>query len=313
MSKIKEIKAKEIQDSRGKPTVEVELTTDKGVFRASVPSGKSTGKNEALELRDADGKGVSKAIENINTVIAKALVGMDPTEQKALDEIMLKLDGTENKSNLGANAILAVSLAVCRGGAATAKLPLYLHITNLSGYQLKSKELPYPMFNIINGGAHAENDLDIQEFMIVPQKKIFAENLALGSKIFDNLTKILKENYGEVPALGDEGGYAPKISKAEQALFMLKSAIGSDSDVKISLDCAASEFYKDGKYALDGKEFSRAEMVEYYKDLVQRFPIITIEDPFEEGDWEGFKDLHRELPRIVIIGDDLTTTNVKKF
>jgi len=312
MSKIKEIHAREIKDSRSKPTVEVELVTEKGSFVASVPSGKSTGKNEALELRDADGKGVSKAIENV-AIIAKELKGRDPREQKELDMLMLKLDGMENKSKLGANAILAVSLAVCRAGAAAEKIPLYEYIAKLAGYQMMSRDLPYPMFNIINGGAHAENDLDIQEFMVVPHKKLFAENLALGSKIFAKLTEILKENYGEISAMGDEGGYAPKIAKVEQALFMLKNSIGEDSDVKIALDCAASEFYDDGKYMLEGRKLSRNELVEFYKDLAQRFQIISIEDPFSEDDWEGFKELHAQLPDTVIIGDDLTTTNIKKI
>jgi len=279
MSKIKSIVAREINDSRGKPTVEVVLETDKEEFVDSCPSGASTGSNEALELRDADGRGVAKAIENVSKIIAPKLKGMNPENQKELDELMRKLDGTENKSNLGANAILAVSLAVCRAGAASQKLPLYQYIASLAENK-KPLHIPFPMFNIINGGAHAKNDLDIQEFMVVPQKSIFAQNMMMGSKIFNNLTELLKKNYGVVPALGDEGGYAPAISKAEQALFMLKTAIGDETDVKIALDCAASEFYNDGKYMLEGKEFSRQEMIAFYKDLVSRFDIISIEDGF---------------------------------
>ncbi len=316
MSKIKEIIAREIKDSRGKPTVEVELTTEKGSFIASCPSGASTGKNEALELRDADGRGVTTAIENVNKIIAPKLKGKDPVNQKELDDLMIQLDGTENKSKLGANAILPVSMAICRAGAAAKKVSLYSHIAELAGYNLKaiSYKLPRPSFNILNGGAHAKNELEIQEFMIVPQKKLFAENLVLGSKIFNTLTELLKTQFGSVPEMGDEGGYAPLISKPEQALYLIKSSIGDNKDVGIALDCAASEFYRDGKYEPeDGKQLSRSEMVEFYKDLVARFPIISIEDPFSEEDWVGFEEIHREMANITIIGDDLTTTNIKKI
>ena len=313
MSIIKTISAKEIKDSRGKPTIEVTVETDDGFFSASVPSGKSTGKNEALELRDEDGKGVSKAIEHVNTVLNTALQGKDCREQRALDELMIELDGTENKSKLGANTILGVSMALTRAGSFAKKIPLYAYIAELSGYELKSSSLPYPMFNIINGGAHAENELAIQEFMVVPQRDSFAENVTLGSKIFQNLTELVKEKFGAVPQLGDEGGYAPMISSAQEALGMLKSAMGEEQHVNISLDCAASEFFQDGLYTIDGKELSRAELVEFYKDLVTRFNIITIEDPFSEEDWEGFQAIHAALPEATIIGDDLTTTNIKKI
>ncbi|MDO8486555.1 MAG: phosphopyruvate hydratase [Candidatus Staskawiczbacteria bacterium] len=310
MSKIKDIIASEIKDSRGKPTVQVELHTEKGVFVASCPSGASTGKNEALELRDEDGRGVLKAIENVNNIIAPKLKGKNPADQKELDELMINLDGTKNKSKLGANAILPVSMAICRAGADSEKLPLYDHISNISGNKLN---MPFPSFNILNGGAHAKNDLDIQEFMVVGQKKTFAENLMLGSKVFNKLTELLKEAHGTVPEMGDEGGYAPQISKAEQALYLIKNAIGEHKDMKIAIDCASSEFYKNGKYILEGKELSRSQLVDFYKDLVARFDIISIEDPFAEEDWEGFKEVKNALPQITIIGDDLTTTNIEKI
>jgi len=316
MSKIKTIKAREILDSRGKPTVEVELITDKGSFIDSCPSGTSSGANEALELRDEDEKGVKKAVENVNIIIAKALVGMDPTEQKPLDQVIIKLDGTKDKSKLGANAMLPVSMAIARAGAAAKKVPLYQHLSDISGNSL---HMPLPSFNIINGGAHVRRtptkggaSLDMQEFMVMPQKKSFAENLVIGSKVFEKLTQIIKESFGELPEMGLEGGYAPMISKAEQALYMLKNAIG-DFEAKIAIDVAASELYKDGKYILEGREFSRQELVEFYKDLASRFPIISIEDPFSEEDWEGFREIKKQLPEIIIIGDDLTTTNIKRI
>ena len=309
MSKIKEIKAREILDSRGKPTVEVELHIGSDVFIDSCPSGTSSGANEALELRDDDKRGVKKAVDNVNNIIAKALIGKDPSDQKELDEIMIKLDGTNNKSKLGANAILPVSMAVARAGAAVKKIPLYKHISEISGNKVN---MPLPSFNIINGGAHAKNQLDVQEFMVMPQKKTFVENLVIGSKIFEKLTQIIKESFGELPEMGFEGGYAPMISKAEQALYMLKNSIG-DFDAKIAMDVAATELHKDGKYILEGREFSRQELIDFYKDLVARFPIISIEDAFSEEDWEGFKELKKQLSETIIIGDDLTTTNIKRI
>ena len=315
MSKIEEILAREIKDSRGKPTVEVVLTTEKGEFIASCPSGASTGANEALELRDDDKRGVSRAIANVNDIIAPKLIGKDPSNQRELDDLMLALDGTENKSTLGANAILPVSMAICRAGAAAKKIPLYQHINELSNVngQMSNVKLPLPSFNILNGGAHAKNELELQEFMVVPMKKTFAENLRLGSEVFNKLTELLKER-GDLPEMGDEGGYAPQIATAEQALFLIKSAIGAHTDVKIALDCAASEFYRDGKYEpQEGMQLSREQMIDFYKDLVARFPIISIEDPFSEEDWEGFKEIRKALPETIIIGDDLTTTNVIKI
>ncbi len=322
MSKIKEIYAREIKDSRNNPTIEVELKTEKSSFTASCPSGVSTGKNEALELRDADGRGISKAIENVNKILAPKLKNKDPVSQKELDDIMIELDGTYNKSKLGANAILPVSMVICRAGASAEKLPLYLYISKLTGSSLN---IPFPSFNILEGGAHAKNDLDIQEFMIVPEKKSFSENLVLVNKIFQNLQEIITKNYpariatqnvaggGKEIEMGDEGGFAPKISKTEQALFLLKNAIDNNSDVKIAIDCAASQFYKEGKYILEKKEFSRINLIDFYKDLATRFPIISIEDPFSEDDWQGFEEIIKEMPNITIIGDDLTTTNVKRI
>jgi enolase len=317
MPKIKSIKAKEIKDSRGNPTIEVELENGpggySGSFVASVPSGASTGKNEAVELRDEDGKGIIKAIKNVNDIIAPALKGRDVTNQQEIDKIMIDLDGTENKAKLGANAILAVSLAVCRAGAAAKKATLYKHISELSGAKISDK-IPLAMFNILNGGAHAKNDLDMQEFMIVLHKKTFAENLVACNNIFNNLKNIISKNFGEDHLeLGDEGGFAPPVSTVEQALYLLKNASEGESDVKFALDCAASEFYENGKYVLEGNEITRVQLTDFYKNLVAEFPIISIEDPFSEEDWEGFKEIKEAIPKITIVGDDLTTTNIKKI
>jgi enolase len=316
MNKIKNIEARETKDSRGNPTVEVELETEKGSFIASVASGASTGENEALELRDADGKGVQTAIKNVNKVIAPKLKGKDAVNQREIDELMIKLDGTENKSKLGANAILPVSMAVCRAGASSKKFPLYQHISELADYKLQTTnyQLPLAMFNILEGGAHvhAVNHLDIQEFIIIPQKKTFAENLVLCNKIFQNLQEHLQKDFGAVE-LGDEGGFAPQISKTDQALYLLKGAIEGD-DASIALDCAASQFYKDGKYDIEGRELTKAELLEFYEGLVKNFPIISIEDPFSEEDWQGFESIVRQLGgKIIIVGDDLTTTNIKRI
>ena len=309
MSKIKSIIAHEIKDSRGKPTVEVTIETGKGSFVASCPSGASTGKNEALELRDTDGRGVQSAIKNVNEIIAPKLKGKDVLNQQEIDEFLIKLDGTENKSKLGANAILPVSMAACRAGAATKKILLYRHISELSGHK---PNIPLAMFNILNGGAHANNDLDIQEFMVVPEKETFTENLVLCNKVFQRLKENIEKNYG-LSEMGDEGGFAPKISKTEQALFLLKEAIGTET-VKISLDCAASGFCKSGKYNLDGREMIKAELLEYYGDLVNRFNIISIEDPFDQEDWNGFENITKRMSdKVLIVGDDLTTTNIKRI
>ena len=313
MSKIKNVIAREIEDSRGKPTVEVEVETEKGVYVASVASGASTGENEALELRDADGRGVQTAIKNVNEIIAPKLKGKDVVNQKEIDELMIALDGTENKSKLGANAILPVSMAVCRAGAAAKKVTLYQHISELAGNKNKLF-IPLPMFNILNGGRHAKNGLDIQEFMVVPHKKTIAENLVVCSKIFNNLKNEIEKDFGKDHLeLGDEGGFAPPISSAEKALFLLKGASASEADVSFALDSAASEFYKDGKYILEGNQLTRSQMVEFYKNLASEFPIISFEDPFAEEDWEGFKEFTQEMPGKIIIADDLTTTNIKRI
>ena len=329
MAKIKNIIAKEIKDSRGNPTISVELETDGGIFFAEVPSGASTGKNEAVELRDEDGKGVSLAIQNVNKIIAPKLRGRDVMNQKEIDSLMIELDGTENKSKLGANAILGVSMAVCRAEAASKKVPLYQHISELSG---KKNNIPLAMFNILNGGAHVrrtlsaegpdagriEGHLAIQEFMVVPQKETFAENLVLCNKIFNALKELVEKNYGPAE-FGDEGGLAPKISKTEQALYLLKNAIGNE-DARIALDCAASEFFYNpstssgGKYVLDSRELTRTELLEFYQDLAGKFSIISIEDPFAENDWQGFEEISKQLgQKILIVGDDLTTTNIKRI
>jgi len=310
--KIKEIKAREIEDSRGNPTIEVELETKDRKFVDSVPSGASTGESEALELRDQDGRGVTRAIKNVNEIIAPKLRGMDVVNQKEIDKVMIDLDGTENKSKLGANAILGVSMAVCRAGAGAKKVPLYKHIEDIAQVKNEGK-IPLPMFNILNGGAHAKNnDLDIQEFMIIPQKRTFGESLASCNKIFNNLKENIEKTFGkEHLELGDEGGFAPPISTAEQALYLLKSAVG-DGDVKFALDCAASEFFvEDKKYVLENKEMTKSQLLEFYKNLINTFPIISIEDPFSQTDWEGFREIKKELPEITIVGDDITTTNIK--
>lgn len=284
---IKSIKAKEISDSRENPTVEVELETDNGTFKASVPSGVSTGKYEAVE------KEASEAVENVNSIIASELVGKD-IEQENIDNLMIKLDGTKNKSKLGANAILAVSIAVCRAGAGDN--PLYKYISKLYNNDIG---LPVPCFNIINGGAHAKNNLDIQEFMVVPQENSFAGNLQAGMDIYNALAKSLgKED------IGDEGGFAPLISKTSEALDLLKQVI---SNAKIGLDCAASHFFQNGKYHLEGKDLTGKELRSFYQNLIKKYPIIFIEDPFAEEDWESWKGL-----KTLVIGDDLTVTNKKR-
>ena len=285
-NRIKSIRAKEILDSRGNPTVEVELKTDNKVFKASVPSGASTGKYEAVE------KKALEAVKNVNSIIAKELIGKD-IEQEKIDRLMIKLDGTKNKSKLGANAILAVSIAVCRAGAGDN--PLYKYISELCGSDIG---LPVPCFNIINGGAHAKNDLDIQEFMVVPQNSSFKENLQKGKDIYN----ALKKNLGKVD-IGDEGGFAPLISKTSQALDLLKQV----TDVKIGLDCAASHFFSNNKYHLEGKDLKGKELRSFYQDLIKKYPIIFIEDPFAEQDWKSWKGLET-----LVIGDDLTVTNKKR-
>jgi len=309
MKKIISVKATEIKDSRQKSTVRVEIETTQGVFVDSCPSGASTGSGEAATVD------VQQAIKNVNEIIAKKLKGKNPEDQREIDEIMIKLDGTENKSKLGANAILAVSMAVCRAGADAKKTSLYKHIAELTDNKEKLFS-PLPMFNILNGGRHANNNLDIQEFMIVPCKKTMQENLIICNDIFLKLKEIIKSKFGEdCLVLGDEGGFAAPLKKTEQALFLLKAASETHiKDIKFALDCAASEFYKNGKYILEEQELSRLQLMDFYKNLIKEFSIISIEDPFSEDDWQGFEEITKDLGKeIMVVGDDLTTTNIKRI
>ncbi|MBY0412965.1 MAG: phosphopyruvate hydratase [Bdellovibrionales bacterium] len=327
MSKIKSIKARQILDSRGNPTVEVDVFTENGnMGRAAVPSGASTGSKEALELRDGDksyymGKSVLKAVKNIQDVIAPKLLGMEVTEQKKIDSIMLELDGTENKSKLGANALLGVSMAACRAGALDSKMGLtqYLYEKCKAPNMHKKYVMPTPLMNIINGGSHASNNLDIQEFMIVPHlKKSFSENLRAGVEVFHSLKNVLVlANYST--NVGDEGGFAPDLKSHEEAIELILKAITNAGyrpgiDISISLDAAASEFYKNGKYSMQGKEFSTLDMIKYYSDLVSKYPIYSIEDGLDEGDHDGWIELTKALgSKVVLVGDDLFVTNKKIF
>ena len=324
MSKITKIHAREILDSRGNPTVEVDAYLESGATAcAAAPSGASTGSKEALELRDGDkkrflGKGVLKAVANVNKIIAKALVGEEADNQEKIDRMMVELDGTSNKSKLGANAILAVSMAVLKAAAYDAKMPLFAYIAEKFGGMVKGKYvMPVPMMNIINGGAHADNSADIQEFMIVPAgAKNFREAVRMGSEIFHNLKKILKEKKRSAN-VGDEGGFAPTLSSNKEALEVIMEALGAagykaGKDVSIAIDSAASEFYKEGKYNLkkDNLELTGAEMVGYYEKLVSQYPIVSIEDGLAEGDWENWRLLNKKLgKKIQIVGDDIFVTN----
>jgi len=324
MAKIAAIKAREVLDSRGNPTVEADVILDNGMMgSACAPSGASTGSREALELRDKDpkrylGKGVLKAVEAVNTKIAPALLGQDPANQRELDRIMIELDGTENKSNLGANAILAVSLAAAKAAAQAKGVPLYAHIADLNGTP-GQYSMPVPMMNIINGGEHADNNVDIQEFMIQPVgAPNFAEALRCGAEIFHALKKVLQDR-GLSTAVGDEGGFAPNLPSNEGALEAIKEAVEQagyvlGKDVTLALDCASSEFYRDGKYDLagEGKAFDAEGFTDYLADLCQRYPIVSIEDGMAENDWEGWATLTRKLgDRVQLVGDDLFVTNTK--
>jgi len=327
---IKKIVARQIYDSRGNPTVEVDLTTEKGIFRAAVPSGASTGIYEALELRDKDkahwhGKGVTKALANIKDVIAPAIIkeNIEPTEQEKIDELMLKLDGTDNKNNLGANAILGVSMAVCKAGACHKGVPLYRHIADLAG--VKDVMMPVPALNIINGGSHAGNKLAMQEFMILPTGAAsFTEAMKMGSEVYHHLKALIKESYGlDATAVGDEGGFAPNFQSNEDAIKLCVGAIekaGYTGKIKIGMDVAASEFHKEGKYDLDFKNkesdpakwISSDELCEMYKGFIADAPVVSIEDAFDQDDWAGWSKLTGETD-IQIVGDDLTVTNPKRI
>ncbi len=323
MSKIKTVKALEILDSRGNPTVEVEVTLADGSFgRAAVPSGASTGSHEAVELRDGGkrygGKGVSKAVANVNTTIFKAIKGKEFT-QRELDETLIKLDGTHNKGKLGANAILGVSLAFARAVAVSTKKPIWSHIAKLA--KTKAVTLPVPMMNILNGGKHAEKSTDFQEFMIVPHGfKKFSDALEAGTNVFHALKKILHDR-GFGTTVGDEGGFAPSLESNEAALKLVVEAIEkagykAGSQISIALDVASTELFKDGRYhlATENKTFSSKEFVDYYADIVSRYPIISIEDALAEDDWDGYKMLTDKLgKKVQLVGDDLFVTNVERL
>jgi enolase len=322
MSSIVDVVAREILDSRGNPTVEADVLLESGVMgRAAVPSGASTGTREAIELRDGDasrylGKGVMQAVENINTEISEAIIGLDAQEQAFIDQTMIDLDGTDNKSRLGANAILAVSMAVAKAAAEESGLPLYRYFGGMSPMQM-----PVPMMNIINGGEHANNSLDIQEFMVMPVGAAnFREALRCGAEIFHALKKLLDKK-GHSTAVGDEGGFAPNLGSHAEALQIIMQAIEAagyvpGQDVLLALDCAASEFYKDGKYHLSGEglQLTSAQFVDYLANLADQFPIVSIEDGMSEADWDGWKLLTDRLgDKVQIVGDDVFVTNTKIF
>ncbi len=324
MAKIVDIKGREVLDSRGNPTVEADVILDNGIIgSACAPSGASTGSREALELRDGDksrylGKGVLKAVANINGPIRDLLLGKDPLDQKALDHAMIEFDGTENKGKLGANAILAVSLAAAKAAAQDQDLPLYAHIANLNGTP-GQYSMPVPMMNIINGGEHADNNVDIQEFMIQPVgAKTFADALRMGAEIFHHLKAVLKAR-GLSTSVGDEGGFAPNLESNEDALSAIAEAVANagytlGDDVTLALDCASSEFYSDGKYDLagEGKVFDAAGFSDYLGGLAERYPIISIEDGMDESDWAGWKVQTEKLGgKMQLVGDDLFVTNTK--
>ena len=314
--KIKNIIGREILDSRGNPTVEVDVILENGILgRASIPSGASTGEREALELRDNEkrylGKGVLKAVNNVNTILRENLIGFDAYDQKGLDYKMIELDGTETKSKLGANAILGVSMATLKAAALSKGMPLYRYIGNGS-------LLPVPMMNIINGGAHADNFLDFQEFMIIPQADTIKERVRIGAEVFHNLKKVLNEKSLST-AVGDEGGFAPNLNSNQEGFELIIEAIKKagyvpGKDVCLAIDVAASEFYKDGKYVLAGenRSLTTEELINFYEELVNKYPIISIEDPVDENDWEGFRLITEKLgDRIQLVGDDLFVTNKK--
>lgn len=325
-SKIKKVEAREILDSRGDPTIEVDLKTNYGVFRSSVPSGASTGKYEAKELRDGGkryfGKGVLKAVENINKIIAPKIIGKDSSSQKEIDNLMIELDGTDDKSNLGANAICGISLAVCRAGAGSKKLELFKYINEISKkiYKIpvKKPKIPDPLFNIINGGVHSGSELDVQEFMLMIDETLFSKKLQMISEIYHQLKELLLKRYGKLAInIGDEGGFAPPFVAPEQALeFIFKAAedLNYKTKTKIILDVASSQFFKNGKYEMKIGVFTKDGLMRYYTDLLSKYPIMGLEDPFSEDDWEGFEQITKKLgKKILIIGDDLLVTNPERI
>ncbi len=313
--KITNVIGREVLDSRGNPTVEVDVILENGIKgRAIVPSGASTGVREALELRDNDntrynGKGVLKAVNNVNNKLKGLVVGMDVLDQKAIDYKMIEADGTENKSRFGANAILGVSMAVLKAAALSVNKPLYKYVGD-------GKELPRPMMNILNGGAHADNNLDFQEFMIIPNRDTIKERVRVGAEVFHALKKVLNEK-GYFTGVGDEGGFAPNLSSNKEGFDLIIEAINKagytpGKDVSIAIDVAASEFYKDGKYHIDNKDLTTDELINFYEELINTYPIISIEDPVDENDWEGFSKITAKLgDNIQLVGDDLFVTNKK--
>jgi len=329
MSNIKKIVGREILDSRGNPTVEVDVILDNGVLgRAAVPSGASTGEHEAVELRDGDkkrylGKGTLTAVNNVNKTIAPAISGMNPENQIEIDKKMISLDGTKNKAKLGANAILGVSMAVCRAAAIDKKVSLYKYIRSTFNLKLETYKLPVPMMNILNGGKHADNNVDLQEFMVFPiGAKNFKEALRYGAEVFHNLKKVLKDK-GFNTSVGDEGGFAPNLPSNEAALeniieAIIKSGYAPGKDIAIALDPAASSFFKDGNYVLEGENIDKIKsseiMVEFYANLVEKYPIVSIEDGLAEDDWNGWKLMTDKLGnKIQIVGDDLFVTNIERL
>jgi len=323
MSEIKKIRAREVLDSRGNPTVECDVEIDKGLFRAMVPSGASAGQHEAPELRDGDksrymGKGTLKAVENVNEIIASKIVGMNCTLQENIDERMIELDGTENKDRLGANAILSVSMAVCKAGAAAKNIPLYSYIGDLFG--VSPYKLPVPMCNVINGGKHAGQENSIQEHMLMPiGAKSFTEGIRMVSESYHHLAKLLKNKFGASGMLiGDEGGFAPtQITDVGERLELMLEAVrnaGYDGMMKIALDPASSEFFYDGTYKIGGKSYSVEEMIDFYAELCKTYPIVSIEDGLAEDDWDSWVDMVKKLGgNIQIVGDDLFVTNTKRI
>ena len=312
--KIKDIHAREILDSRGNPTVEVDVILKNGVMgRFAVPSGASTGVREALELRDKDdrflGKGVLKAVSNVNNIIRPKLIGMKVEDQRLIDKTLIELDGTENKSKLGANATLGVSIACLKAAANNSGKPLYKYVGS-------EYTLPRPMMNILNGGAHADNNLDFQEYMIIPERDTIKERIRVGAEVFHTLKKVLKDA-GYNTNVGDEGGFAPNLASNEEGFKVIMEAITKagytpGKDVFIGIDVAASEFYEDGYYNVDSKKLTTDELINFYKDLVSKYPIISIEDPVDENDWDGFTKITSELgDKIQLVGDDLFVTNIK--